>query len=80
MSDVMPLIVDLTGQPFAPISPAQARPARDWPPITITREMIDAQIEHLADLPRPARGRRPGLFVHPSATQRKSTPLNTRHG
>jgi len=29
--------------------------------------MIDAQIESLADLPRPANGRRQVMFVHPSA-------------
>jgi gentisate 1,2-dioxygenase len=67
MSDAQPLIVDLTDEPIASCTPAQAKPARDWPPITITREMIDAQIERLADLPRPASGRRQVMFVHPSA-------------
>ncbi len=31
MSDPQPLIVDLTDQPIAACTPAQAKPARDWP-------------------------------------------------
>ncbi len=66
MRDQEPLLVDLSDRP-AVINPARAKPARDWPPITVSREMIDAQIERLAELPRPANGRRQVMFVHPSA-------------
>ena len=67
MQDPQPLLLDTTGQPLTACPPTQARPARDWPPITISREMIDAEIERLADLPRPDNGRRQTMFVHPSA-------------
>ena len=65
-NDPQPLLVDLCDTP-APCDPAKAKPAKDWPPITITREMMDKQIERLADMPRPANGRRQVMFVHPSA-------------
>ena len=67
MTDPQPLLIDCSEQPVSPTSPQQAKPARDWPPVTITREMIDAAVEQLADLSRPANGRRRMLFVHPSA-------------
>ncbi len=67
MNDPKPILLDLTDQPLAECAPAQAKPARDWPPITISRETIDAEVERLADLPRPASGRRRVMFVHPSA-------------
>lgn len=43
-------------------------PAKDapWEPIVITREDIDAEIDRLAALPRPANGRRRSYFKHPS--------------
>lgn len=40
---------------------------RPWPPVIITREQIDAEIERLAALPSPADGRRQSLIVHSSA-------------
>lgn len=39
-----------------------------WPPIVITKAMIDAEVERLAALPRPANGRREALIAHPKAT------------
>jgi len=49
--------------------PKNAKPAKDWPPITISKEMIDAEIERLADMSRPANGYRQVMFVHPNAPQ-----------
>ncbi|HUZ74389.1 MAG TPA: AraC family ligand binding domain-containing protein [Stellaceae bacterium] len=37
-----------------------------WPAVIIPKEAIDAEIERLASLPRPANGRRRSLVVHPS--------------
>ena len=39
-----------------------------WPPVVITKEQIDAEIERLASLPRPANGRRRAIIVHPRNT------------
>ncbi len=36
-----------------------------WEPIKITKEEIDAEIERLASIDRPANGRRQSLIVHP---------------
>ena len=69
MTDPQPLLIDTTGKPLVATAPQQAKPARDWPPITITGEMIDAEIARLADAPRPANGRRQTMFVHPAAPQ-----------
>jgi len=46
-------------------------PERDlpWEPIVITKEEINAEIERLSNLPKPANGRRRSYFRH---------PLNTR--
>src|ERR1700704_6527460 len=38
-----------------------------WPAIVIPKEAIDAEIERLASLPRPANGRRRSLIAHPQA-------------
>ena len=67
MSDPQPVLVDLTDAPAALCAPQQAKPARDWPPVIIHGETIDREIERLADLPRPANGRRRVMFVHPAA-------------
>lgn len=67
MSEPQPLVLDLTGAPAAPCAPQQSKPARDWPPVIVSGAMIDREIERLADLPRPANGRRRVMFVHPSA-------------
>src|SRR5207245_9437776 len=40
---------------------------RYWPPIVVTAEEIEREVERLADLPRPANGRRESLIVHPYA-------------
>jgi len=37
-----------------------------WPSVVIPKEAIDAEIARLADLPKPANGRRRALIVHPS--------------
>jgi gentisate 1,2-dioxygenase len=67
MTEAEVVLLDRSGQPLTPCSPDRAKPARDWPPITISRAMIDAEVERLADLPRPANGRRQTLLVHPAA-------------
>jgi gentisate 1,2-dioxygenase len=38
-----------------------------WPSVVIAKETIDAEIERLAGLPRPANGRRRALIAHPNA-------------
>ena len=50
------------------ISGASAAPLDLWEPVIVTREEIAREAERLADLPRPANGRRESLFVHPRAT------------
>ena len=67
MSDPQPQIVDRTAKPIASTAVSQLKPAQDWPPITISGETINSEIERLADEPRPANGRRQSMFVHPSA-------------
>jgi gentisate 1,2-dioxygenase len=54
------VFIDRTG------SPAEDR-NNYWAPIVITKEQIEAEVERLASLPRPANGRRESLIVHPSA-------------
>lgn len=67
MSDPVPVLVDRSDQPIAAAEPAKTKTGKDWPPITISKEMFDHEIERLADLARPANGRRQVMFVHPSA-------------
>ncbi|MBA2625347.1 MAG: AraC family ligand binding domain-containing protein [Acidimicrobiia bacterium] len=43
------------------------QPRDIWPPVVIAKEGIDAEIERLAGLARPADGRRRSLIVHPRA-------------
>jgi gentisate 1,2-dioxygenase len=38
-----------------------------WPPIVVTKEEIEAEVERLAAAPTPANGRRESLIVHPLA-------------
>ena len=38
-----------------------------WPAIVIPKEVIDAEVERLASLPRPANGRRRSIIAHPRA-------------
>src|SRR6266699_2368711 len=51
------------------IDQSGARPgAMDlWPAIVIPKETIDAEVERLAGLPRPANGRRRSIIAHPRA-------------
>src|SRR5258708_20124519 len=46
-------------------------PAQDannyWAPIVVTKRELDAEVERLASLPQPAKGRRESLIVHPLA-------------
>lgn len=58
---------DVSGQPLSAAPIDALEPARDWPPVIITREDIDAEVERLASLPRPDNGRRRTQFVHPAA-------------
>ncbi len=53
--------------PFVDASGQKARPPHIWKPLLITREMIEAEVERLASLPRPANGKRIGRIIHPSA-------------
>lgn len=38
-----------------------------WPPIVVTKEELDAEVQRLASLPAPEHGRRESLVVHPLA-------------
>jgi len=69
MNDQTPLpqLLNTSGERDGHCDPTRAKPAKDWPPVIISREMIDEQIEMLADAPRPANGRRQVMFVHPNA-------------
>jgi gentisate 1,2-dioxygenase len=69
MDEPQPLLIDATDQPLTACPPERAKPSRDWPPVIISAQMIDREIERLADLPRPANGRRRVVFVHPSAPE-----------
>ena len=60
-------LLDQSGQPLSGHDPESWQPGAEWWPVTITREMFEAEIERLASLPRPANGRRQVQFVHPSA-------------
>jgi gentisate 1,2-dioxygenase len=64
-----PVLLDRTGASLAPCTPAHLKPAADWPPVIVTRETIEREVERLADLPRPDNGRRQTLIMHPNAPQ-----------
>lgn len=51
--------VDVTGE--------RPRENNLWPPVIISKEVIDAEAARLASLPAPADGRRESLIVHPQA-------------
>ena len=53
--------VDRTGEASPPLAL--------WPSVIIPKEAIDAEIERLSALPRPADGRRRALIVHPNSTE-----------
>ena len=65
MAETTALVIDESGAE-ASADESNSR-AADWPPVLITRETINQEIERLADLPRPDNGRRQVQFVHPSA-------------
>jgi gentisate 1,2-dioxygenase len=65
MAETTALVIDQSGSKGT--APELTNPALEWPPVLITRETIDSEIERLADLPRPDNGRRQVQFVHPSA-------------
>ena len=62
-----PDVVIVDGNSQTSCNPERLKPAHDWPPVLITRAQIDREVQRLADLPRPANGRRSALFVHPNA-------------
>ncbi len=47
MAKTTALVIDQSGASPDALSPEDLRPARDWPPVLITRETIDAEIERL---------------------------------
>lgn len=49
--------LDQTGK--TPVSPEL------WPPVVISKEQIDTEVERLASLPRPTNGRRRSIIKHP---------------
>ena len=55
----------MSQSPFLDRSGWTPEPLDLWEPILITKEEIDAEIERLASIPRPANGRRQSLIVHP---------------
>ena len=67
MSQIDANIIDQSGIPLSSGSPDEFAPARDWEPVLISGEVIDAEIERLAELPPPTNGRRQSMFVHPRA-------------
>ncbi len=52
------------------VDPAECRTEEPglWPALIISRERIEEEAARLAELPRPAHGRRESLIVHPMAT------------
>src|SRR5271154_7476659 len=48
---------------------ASAPPISLWPSVVIPKEAIDAEIERLSELPRPANGLRRSLIVHPRSAE-----------
>ena len=58
--------IAFTNEParFADPAPPENKP---WAPVLISKEQIEAEVERLASMPRPANGRRASLIVHPAA-------------
>lgn len=67
MAETTARVIDTSGETQNGRKPSDLRPAKDWPPVLITRETIDNEIERLCDIDKPANGRRQVQFVHPSA-------------
>lgn len=55
----------MTQSIFVPASGPLPEKEAPWEPIVITKEEIDAEIERLSALPKPANGRRRSYFRHP---------------
>ena len=55
----------MDGNCFRDRSGTAPSPLDLWPPVVITKEQIDAEIERLASAERPANGRRRAVIVHP---------------
>ena len=55
---------------FVDITNERPRDNNLWPPIIVTKEEIDAEVERLASLSAPAAGRRESLIVHPLTAEK----------
>jgi len=66
MNDLRKEFASLNGS-FQDITGQHAPENELWAPIIVTKEEIEAEVERLASLPRPADGRRESLIVHPLA-------------
>ncbi len=53
--------------PFLDQSGQAPRSPQIWPPLLVTREAIDAEVDRLSAAPRPANGRRSSVIVHPAS-------------
>ena len=53
------------GKRFVDVSGKDPADPEAWEPVLFSAAEIEAEIERLASLPRPADGRRESLFVHP---------------
>jgi gentisate 1,2-dioxygenase len=54
---------------FVDVTDKAVEPLDLWPALIISKEEIEAEVERLADLPKPASGRRASMIVHPLATE-----------
>lgn len=57
-----------TSPMFMDVSGAEPREQDPWESVVIPKETIEAEIERLASIPRPANGRRASLIRHPKST------------
>jgi len=70
MTRTLVKLVDRTDRQIGAGQPDELRASDGWPPVTVSKAEIDAEIERLVSLPVPANGRRQTMFVHPSASDR----------
>jgi gentisate 1,2-dioxygenase len=61
-------MTESAGKRFVDVTGKEPADPEAWEPVLFTAAEIEAEIERLASLPRPADGRRESLFVHPRAT------------
>jgi gentisate 1,2-dioxygenase len=66
MNDLRKSFEQLQGR-FIDVTNQRPRENNLWPPVIISKEEIDAEVERLASLPAPVDGRRESLMVHPRA-------------